>query len=83
MQRKTISEVPETPALNITLPKRVDRKVGAQLVSQHYFPISARTLECWPLKWQRINGRALVETAMLLEEAQRRVIEAPCIMGGK
>lgn len=83
MQRKITSKVLETAAPNDMFPKRVDRKVGAQLVSQHYFPISPRTLECWPLTWQRLNGRALVETSKLLAEAQRRVSEAPFVMGGK
>lgn len=82
MQRKIISDVSEVSTSNMTLPKRVDRKVGAQLVSQHYFPISPRTLECWPLTWQRLNGRALVETAELLCEARRRVSEAPRVRGG-
>ncbi len=83
MQRKIISQVLETPTPSITHPKRVDRKVGAQLVTQHYFRVSPRTLECWPLPWQLINGRAQVETSKLFDEAQRRVDAAPSIMGGK
>ena len=83
MQRKITSEVLETPTPSIMHPKRVDRKVGAQLVTQHYFRVSPRTLECWPLPWRLINGRAQVETSKLFDEAQRRVDAAPCIMGGK
>lgn len=65
------------------LPKRVDRKRGAALVTYLHFPISPRTLERWPLRWRRVNGRALVETRDLLAEAQRRVDLAPTICGGK
>ncbi len=68
--------------LAVGLPKRVDRKAGAQLVSHMHFPISPRTLERWPLSWRRVNGRALVDTAELLAEAQRRVDAAPEIRGG-
>ena len=83
MQRKITSEVLETPTLNITHPKRVGRKDGAELVTQHYFRVSPRTLEVWQLPWQIINGRAQVETVKLFDEAQRRVDDAPFIMGGK
>ena len=64
------------------LPKRVDRKCGAALITHLHFPISARTLERWPLQWRRVNGRALVETSELLAEAQRRLNDAPSVMGG-
>ena len=62
-------------------PVRVGRRVAAEIVTDHFFPVSHRTLERWPLRWRRVNGRALVETADLLAEAQRRVDEAPQIMG--
>lgn len=65
----------------LNLPRRLDRRLAAQVLSEHFFPISPRTLERWPLKWKRINGRALVETSELLAEAQRRVDEAPAIHG--
>lgn len=65
-----------------SLPKRVDRKRGAALITHLHFPISARTLERWPLQWRRVNGRALVETSELLAEAQRRLNDAPAMMGG-
>lgn len=63
------------------LPVRVGRKAAAEIVTDRFFPVSHRTLERWPLRWRRVNGRALVETADLLAEAQRRVDEAPQIMG--
>ncbi len=65
------------------LPARVDKQKGAALIDQHFFPISPRTLERWPITWQRINGRSLVKTEVLLSEAQRRVDAAPAIRGGK
>lgn len=64
------------------LPVRVCRRMAAQIVTVNFFPVSHRTLERWPLKWKRVNGRALVETEELLVEAQRRVDEAPNVMGG-
>lgn len=83
MKRKTTSAVFETPTPNITHPKRVGRKDGAKLVTDNFFRVSPRTLEVWPLPWQIINGRAQVETVKLFDEAQRRVDDAPFIMGGK
>ena len=64
-------------------PARIDRRVGADLITRHFFPISPRTLERWPVTWRRINGRALCETSELLAEAQRRVDTAPAILGGQ
>lgn len=64
------------------LPRRVDRKTGAQIITYRHFPVSPRTLERWPLKWRNLNGRAVVETTELLTEAQRRVDEAPEVRGG-
>jgi hypothetical protein len=64
------------------LPPRVCRRAAAQIVTRNFFPVSHRTLERWPLTWRRVNGRALVETADLLKEAQRRLDEATAIIGG-
>ena len=65
------------------LPRRIDRRLAAQVVSDHFFPVSPRTLERWPLTWRRINGRALADTEELLAEAQRRVDAASAIRGGQ
>jgi uncharacterized protein (DUF927 family) len=51
------------PDVLSSLPFRVDRKTGAELVTRYYFPIAARTLEVWPLTWRLINGKAACETA--------------------
>jgi len=64
------------------LPVRVCRRTAAHIVTGKFFPISHRTLERWPVTWRRINGRALVDTAELLAEAERRVDEATAILGG-
>lgn len=65
------------------LPRRVDRKAGAALVSAYFFTLSHRTLEAWPLAWQHVNGRATCSTEELLREAQRRLDAAPAIRGGR
>jgi hypothetical protein len=83
MQRKLELKICGSRAPEAAFPKRVDRKAGAEIISQLHFPISPRTLERWPLTWQRINGRSLCETTELLAEAQRRVSEAPRIAGGE
>ena len=83
MQRKTNEQSDNIEPIKNRHPVRVDRKVGARIVTQECFPISPRTLERWPLKWRRINGRALVDTKELLAEAQRRVDEAYVIKGGR
>ena len=64
------------------LPARMDRRLGASIISSNYFPISPRTLERWPVTWRRVNGKALVETSELLAEAQRRLDAAIPIQGG-
>ena len=66
-----------------TLPNRVDRKRGAELVSQYFFPVSFRTLEVWPLKVCHVNNKATLETAELFEVAQAKLEEAAPIMGGR
>lgn len=66
-----------------SLPRRIDRRTAAALISRHLFPISPRTLERWPVAWHHINGRALVDTAELVAEAERRLAEAPAIRGGQ
>jgi hypothetical protein len=64
------------------LPVNVDRKVGADLITKFYFPVSPRSLERWPLPWRRVNGCAITPTAVLLEEARKRFEAAPVIQGG-
>lgn len=70
-------------ALPPDLPTRVDRKTGAELVTQHLFPVSHRTIEAWPLVWRHVNGKAVVETAELFAFAQSKLDAAPPIRGGR
>ena len=62
-----------------TLPRRVDRKTGAELVSLYFFPVTSRTLEVWPLDWVLVNGKAVSETAELFAVAQAKLDAAPLI----
>lgn len=65
------------------LPRRLDRRGAAAFLCQHFFPVRPRTLERWPLPWQTLNGRAVVDTASLVAEAERRLADAPIIRGGR
>jgi hypothetical protein len=59
-----------------TVPRRVDRPTGAKLVSLHYFPVTARVLENWPLNWWILNGKAVCETEALFAVAQAKLESA-------
>jgi hypothetical protein len=74
---------PELTDLLADLPVNVDRKTGARLVTKHFFPTSDRTLERWPLPWQRVNGRAITPTIALLALAYAKLAAAPVVMGGQ
>jgi len=65
------------------LPWLVDRRRGAQLVSETYFRTSHRTLETWPLTWRHVNGRALCELAELFSVAEAKIAAAAPIRGGR
>lgn len=74
---------PDHAAILANLPRRVERRAGADLVTKHFFPVSHRTLEAAPLTWRRVNGYALVDTAELFAWAQAKVDAAPPIRGGR
>jgi hypothetical protein len=65
------------------LPRRVTRRVGAELVTQHYFPVSHRSLETWPLTWRHVNGYSVCETAELFAVARAKLEAAPPIRSGR
>ncbi|MBV8093130.1 MAG: hypothetical protein JO110_07825 [Acetobacteraceae bacterium] len=65
------------------LPKRVDRRMGAEIISRLYFQISPRTLETWPLTYTHVNGRAMALTSELLALAQQKLDAAPSVRGGR
>lgn len=75
------TNAPLAPPTGI-LPIWVDRKQGAKIITERLGPISARTLERWPLKWRLFNGRAVTLTEDLIAVAQARLDEAPLIKGG-
>lgn len=66
-----------------TLPRNVDRRAGAELVTRLFFPVSPRSLEVWPLTWRHVNGKAVVATAELFSVAEAKLSAAPPIRGGK
>jgi hypothetical protein len=73
---------PRPPDLD-TLPSYISRPQAAELHTKHYGPLRPRTLESWPLTWRTVNGRALVETAEFVAEAQRRFDAAPVWRSGR
>jgi hypothetical protein len=58
------------------LPVMLDRRDGAELVTRHVFPVSAKTIKAWPLPWTCPNGRALAPTEAYLRFAYRKTLEA-------
>lgn len=60
-----------------------DRHQLAEIHHRYFGPLSARTLETWPLPWRRVNGRAVAEVRVFLAEAERRFNAAPVILGGR
>ena len=67
----------------VTAPVYTPRPPGAALVTQHIAPVSDRTLEAWPLPWQRVNGKAITPTIVLFAVAYAKLAAAPVIMGGR
>jgi hypothetical protein len=67
------------PADFSALPRNVDRRSGADIVTRHFFPINSRTLERWPLTWRMVNGRGVCETSELLALAQEKLDAAPAL----
>jgi hypothetical protein len=65
------------------LPTNVDRRTGADLITRHFFPVSYRTLEAWPLPTRHVNGKAIVPTANLFVVAFAKLNAATVIMGGR
>lgn len=78
MAPKTASKKPHF-ALAGNYPPRLHRKAAAEALTRHFFVVSPRSLERWPVPVRIINGRAYVETQELFAEAQRRVDAAALI----
>ena len=79
---KTNVPLDPAPAPDGTLPRWVDRKRGAKIISERFGPTSPRTLEKWPIKWLLFNGKAITDTSGLIAVAQAKLDAAPIIMGG-
>lgn len=63
------------------LPARLDRRMAAQIITRHFFPVSHRTLETWPIRWRLVNGRALAETEEVLAFAAKKLADAVSLRG--
>jgi hypothetical protein len=62
-----------------SLPVRVDKRQAADLVTRFFFRTSPFTIPDWRC-WEHrsfVNGRAVVETQLLLAEARERLAAAP------
>ena len=59
------------------LPRRVDKRLGAELVSRFFFPVAPRYLQKWPVPYRVMGRRSIYEVADLFEEAERRLNDAP------
>jgi hypothetical protein len=82
LPQQAAREIGITPDLS-TLPRNVDRRAGAELVTRFFFPVSPRSLEVWPLVWRHVNGKAVVATAELFAVAEAKLSAAPPIRGGR
>ena len=63
-------------------PRFVDRRRGAQFLSERFFPVSHRTLESWPLTWRHVNGYAVCDLAELVAVAEAKLAAAAPIRSG-
>jgi hypothetical protein len=65
------------------LPAFPDRKTAARVVTARVHPLSPRTVEAWPLKTRRLNGKACLTSKEFVEYLFRLLLEAPTIRGGR
>lgn len=77
---------PSVAPLSLNLPPQLDPDVlprlptRRQMIEIHRFyfgPISASSIEHWPLPWRVVNGKSVAPLEAFLAEAQRRLDEAP------
>jgi hypothetical protein len=74
---------PRLVAVAAAGPVYVERRTGADSVTQHVTPVSHRTLESWPLPWWRVNGKATTLLIVLLAVAYSKLASAPMVMSGR
>jgi hypothetical protein len=70
LMRKTAWQ-PEQP-----LPQYVDKPTAAAIITHHFFPISPRTLERWPLTVRRPNKATVYEVAEVMAIAESKLNSA-------
>ena len=58
------------------LPQYADKATAAAIITHHFFPISPRTLERWPLTVRRPNKATIYEVAELLNYAEAKLQSA-------
>ena len=62
---------PEQP-----LPQYADKPTAAAIITHHFFPISLRTLERWPLTVRRPNKATVYEVAEVMAVAEAKLNSA-------
>ena len=62
---------PEQP-----LPQYADKPTAAAIITHHFFPISPRTLERWPLTVRRPNKKTVYEVDELMAFAEAKFSSA-------
>ena len=62
---------PEQP-----LPQYADKLTAAAIITHHFFPISPRTLERWPLTVRRPNKATVYEVDELMAVAEAKLKSA-------
>jgi hypothetical protein len=63
----------------IETPRFIGRRTAAELVSTRFFPVSARTIQRWPLATRRIHGRALLDREEVFAYAETIIRSAPAV----
>jgi len=62
---------PEQP-----LPQYADKATAAAIITHHFFPISPRALERWPLTVRRPNKATIYEVGELMQYAEAKLQSA-------
>jgi len=61
---------------DLQLPRNADRKTLAAIISHHFFPISHRTLQTWPLTVRLPNRAAVYDVQEAMDFAQSKLDNA-------
>jgi hypothetical protein len=68
MPRTAVKPAPWSPGQ--PYPRQADRKTLAAIISHEFFPVWPRSLERWPLRVRRLNGRAVYVVKDVLAVAE-------------